>query len=249
MWDFVSGGATWEPAAERTPSFGEDSGVASVVGINSGWPSVSSTQGWWCKPCCLCHSRHEIAFLVLGQVWFQCCFCQGWPQNESQAFPRDFAYYLNKSLFCFNLMEGFTWLCLRPLTNKRVLNLCDRILNMIVPVPLQFLQKILKKEESIIGAHLKGRYWTTSAWPPKSPPIWFCQHLLKSPFPSCERVEVEPLGEMNSFRERYLSSTDLSLREKAFQGIITWSLWSCVCYRARAMVGKLISQQNQILTV
>lgn len=93
--------------------------------------------------------------------------------------------------------------------------------------------KILKEEESTIGVHLKGRYWTTSAWPPESPPIWFFQHLLKSSLPSCTRVEVEPLGEMNSFRERYLPSMDLSLSERAFQAIITRSLWSCVCYRVR----------------
>lgn len=53
---------TWEPAAERTPSFGEDSGMASVVGVSSGRPYESRTQGWLCKPCCLCHSRHWDSF-------------------------------------------------------------------------------------------------------------------------------------------------------------------------------------------
>lgn len=83
----------------------------------------------------------EIAFLGAWAVWFRCCSCQGQPQNESQAFPKYSAYYFNKSVFCFNLMEGFTWLCLRSLTDKRDLNLCDRILNMNLAVPSQFQQK------------------------------------------------------------------------------------------------------------
>lgn len=60
-------------------------------------------------------------------------------------------------------MAGFTWFQLRPLTNKRDIILCDRMLNVILPVLLEFSAKILKKEKNIIGAQAEGSYWTASA--------------------------------------------------------------------------------------
>ena len=119
--------------------FSESGGVASVLGVSGCCLFVSRPQDWWCKPQCLCTAAGtEIPLLecLSSMIWV--LLLVGRLQTGSRAFSRGSVYYFSKFLFCLNLMDGFTQLQPRTLTNKVDIILYDRMLNMILPVSLEF---------------------------------------------------------------------------------------------------------------